>query len=143
MQATTTAAQLQTLRQQLDQCRAAGKRAVFPEELKRQAVSLSQEYPSGAIVNALAISPTSLSRWKQQISDNDNDDRHSTSHYGAADNSTSFITLPTANTRKPDTYPLSIILNCTGNDQEITFNAEITLDQWRDILGQISQVLMS
>ena len=141
MQATTTVARLQTLRRQLDQCRAAGKRAVFPEELKRQAVSLSQEYPSGVIVNALAISPTSLSRWKQQVSDND--DRHSTSHYGAADNSSSFITLPTANTRKPDTYPLSIVLNGTDNDQKITFNGEITIDQWRDILGQISQVLMS
>lgn len=138
---TTAAAPLQTLRQQLDQCRAAGKRAVFPEDLKRQAVSLSQEFSPGTIVNALAISPTSLSRWKQQI--NDNDDRHSTSQDGAADNTASFIALPTANTRKPDTYPLSITLNCTENNQRITFNGEITLDQWRDILGQISQVLMS
>jgi len=67
MQPTTTPAPLQSLRERLDECRSIGKRAVFPEELKRQAVRLSNEYPPTAVANALAISPTSLSRWKRQL----------------------------------------------------------------------------
>lgn len=139
MQPITTPEALQSLRQQLDRCRSVGKRAVFPKELKQQAVSLSEDYSPGTIVNALAISPTSLSRWKQQINGN------AVSHGAGegADNAAAFVALPTADPCLAERYTLSIVLNCADNDHNIALNGEVTLDQWRDIVGQISQALMS
>ena len=102
-------------------------------------MSLSEDYSPGTIVNELAISPTSLSRWKQQINGN------AVSHGAGegADNAAAFVALPTADPCLAERYTLSIVLNCTDNDHNIALNGEVTLDQWRDIVGQISQALMS
>ena len=123
MQPTTTPAPLQSLRERLDECRSIGKRAVFPEELKRQAVRLSNEYPPTAVANALAISPTSLSRWKRQL-----DGEHS--NLRIAETNHSFVTLPLAQPCKTQPYRLSIMLGNVDSDHNITLAAEVTPNQW-------------
>ena len=102
-------------------------------------MSLSENYSPGTVVNALAISPTSLSRWKQQGNDN------VISHGAAAgtDNTAAFVALPAVDPCRAERYTLSIALNCADSDHSIALNGEVTLDQWRDIGGQISQALMS
>ncbi len=128
---------LQNLRERLDHCRSIGKRAVFPEELKRQAVRLSSEYPPTAVVNALAISPTSLSRWKRQLDGGDSN-RHIT-----PDTNEPFVTLPLAQPCKAQRYRLSIVLGSADSDHTVTLTGEVTRDQWSEILDQISSVLLS
>lgn len=136
MHPTTTPGPLLSLRERLDQCRSIGKRAVFPEELKRQAVRLSCEYPSTAVVNALAISPTSLSRWKRQL-----DGEHSSSANNSGANGL-FVTLPLAEPCKTKRYRLSIALASADSDQHVTLTGEVTHDQWSEVLNQISAVLL-
>ena len=133
----TTPAPLQSLRERFDQCRSIGKRAVFPEELKRQAVRLSSEYPSTAVVNALAISPTSLSRWKRQLDGGDCNLHFNPEAHGP------FVTLPLVEPCKTQRHRLSIVLSSADSDHNVTLSGEVTRDQWSDILDQISSVLLS
>ena len=132
----TPPAPLQSLREQLDQCRSIGKRAVFPVELKRQAVRLSSEYPPTTVVNALAISPTSLSRWKRQL-DGGVDGMHINPEANG-----SFVTLPLAQSCKTKCYSLSIALGRENSDHTVTLAAEVTPNQWSDLLTQINAVLL-
>lgn len=130
-----TPAPLQSLREQLDQCRSIGKRAVFPEELKRQAIKLSSEYPPTAVVNALAISPTSLSRWKRQLDDEFNSSV-------SRETNEAFVALPAAQAHQTKRYQLSIVLGSADSDHSVTFTGKVTWDKWREILDNVSEVLL-
>lgn len=131
-------AALVELRKQFDQHRGIGKRAVFPDELKRQTVALLDDYSPGAILQALRISPTSLSRWKKQALDSN----PTSSQTFLKNDTNTFISLPASDPGASIKLPLTVVLGCAGSDEKITLNGQITLKQWQEVLVSITKVLL-
>jgi len=138
MQLSSTPQPLQALRVQLDQCRAIGARAVFPEELKQRTVELLGEYSSGAIIQALGISPNSLSRWRKQY-------QPYHPERSATKRTPGFISLPSIQPTNQDNKPLSVSIAVAGShgDKQLCLQADVTHEQWQSLLSTISMVLVS
>ena len=128
------------LRRQLDACRAAGKRAVFPDDLKRQAAVLVNDYSSTTVGRALNVSASCLSRWRRQALaldiDSNGPDRHLPPQHAGT-----FVALPAVED-VAERYPLAVTLACSGDDQQICLQGDVTLDQWRQILNMVAQALV-
>ena len=54
----------------------------------------------------------------------------------------SFVTLPLAQSCETKCYSLSIALGREDSDHIVTLAAEVTRDQWSDLLTQINAVLL-
>ena len=137
----TTPAPLAKLREQIDLCRGIGKRAVFPDELKLQTVALLDEYSPGAILQALRISPTSLSRWKNQALTFDSNVAHNNQALISSDKNT-FMSLPAVDPCPSNKYPLTVVLGCTDSDEKATLNGEVSLQQWQEVVASVTKLLL-
>lgn len=139
MKHNTSPAPLVKLRKQLDKYRGVGIRAVFPEHLKQQAVSLLEEFSPTTVQRELRVSPTSLSRWRNQIHASSN----TTALNGSSRNDIgSFISLPAVQQIDSPKHPLSIVLGCADSDNRISMKGQVTLQQWQEILRLITKVLL-
>jgi len=136
MQTVSTSPRLLQLREQLDLYRIAGKRAVFPDKLKQQAVSLLDDYPQGTIITALAISSSSLNRWRGQFA-NLADGR------AFAATSPAFMSLPSTTVADNDTYPLTLTLEGPEQGNQVILQCHVTSQQWRELLGKITEAVLS
>lgn len=136
----SVAVALDRLREQLDHHRSIGKRAVFPDELKRKVVGLSKDYPASTLLETLAISSSSLDRWKKQFLDHDTNtatDRNNP----MASNGRAFVALPARDIS--ERYPLTVSLGCANSESQVTLQGEVTLSQWRELLLLCSETLQS
>lgn len=140
MKPSKTPAPLVRLRRQLDQYRGVGKRAVFPDELKWQAVALLNDYSPMMVQQALHVSSSSLSRWKEQALTTDLN-TNTAGERVIQDDVGTFVSLPVVD-QKSDQYPLSVRLCCANGDEQIALHGNVTLQQWRDILTLVSQALL-
>lgn len=134
-----TPTSLSHLREQLDHHRTIGKRAVFPDELKRQVVALSSDFPASTLLQALAISSSSLDRWKKQYLARDTNTILDTDD-AAMNKGGAFIALPA--TDASDRYPLTVSLGCANSETRITLQGEVSLSQWHELLVRCSEALL-
>ena len=130
---------LSHLREQLDHHRAIGKRAVFPDELKRRVITLSKDFPASTLLHTLAISSSSLDRWKKQYLPRDTNTTRDTDN-PVTNTGKAFVALPATDTS--DRYPLTVSLGSADSDVQITLQGEITLSHWHELLVRCSEALL-